>query len=103
MYFIVVGRVHVAFEDRSIELGEGDFFGEMALIANRRRSGTIVSLTRVHLLKLGVGQFRQILAHHPDAEAHIAAAVRDRGLASGETDDLEQEIAVEQKEKAETD
>lgn len=103
MYFIVVGRVQVDFGGRAIELSEGDFFGEMALLDDRRRSGTIVSLTRVHLLKLGAAQFRQILAHHPEAEARIAAAARQRGLSNSTTDNLEQEIAVEKKEKAETD
>ncbi|MEQ9520078.1 MAG: cyclic nucleotide-gated ion channel [Parvibaculum sp.] len=102
MYFIVVGRVQLDFGGRLIELSEGDFFGEMALLEDRRRSGTIVSLTRVHLLKLGATQFRQILAHHPEAEARIAEAARQRGLANSGTDNLEQEIAVEQKEKAET-
>lgn len=95
MYFIVVGDVELAFERRTLELGEGEFFGEMALLDQRRRSATITTRSRCHLLRLSAPDFRELLSHHPHAHDLISEAVRQRGLQFDATDDLEQEIAEE--------
>jgi voltage-gated potassium channel len=95
MYFIVVGDVQLAFEHRLIELSEGDFFGEMALMDKRRRSATITTRSRCHLLRLSAPDFRELISHHPHAHDLILEAVRLRGLQFDVTDDLEQEIAEE--------
>jgi len=95
MYFIVVGRIELAFEHRSIELEEGDFFGEMALMDQRRRSATITVLSRSHLLRLSAPDFQELISHHPHAHELILEAVRLRGLQFRVTDDIEQEVAEE--------
>jgi len=95
MYFIVVGQVELAFEHRSIAVEEGDFFGEMALLDQRRRSATITTLSRCHLLRLSASDFRELISHHPHAHELILEAVRLRGLQFRVTDDIEQEVAEE--------
>jgi len=97
MYFIVIGRVRLDFEGRSVELGEGDFFGEMALLDDRQRSADIVTLTQAHVLKLDARSFREFMGRHPEARVKILEAVRARDLAFGVTDELEREIEEEKK------
>ncbi len=98
MYFIVIGAVRLDFNGRSVQLGEGDFFGEMALLDNRRRSADIVALTQCHVLKLDARSFRQFIGRHPDARARIFEAIRERNMSLGVTDELEREIEEEKKE-----
>lgn len=101
MYFIVVGRVELAFEHRSMELEEGDFFGEMALMDQRRRSATITAHSRCHLLRLSAPDFRELISHHPHAHELILEAVRLRGLQFRVTDDIEQEVVEEKSSREE--
>jgi len=50
MYVIVEGEVDVAYdEERSVRLGAGESFGEMALIEDRPRSATVTAVTDVTL------------------------------------------------------
>lgn len=97
MYFIVVGNVRLDFDGRSVQLGEGDFFGEMALLDNRRRSADIIALTQCHVLKLDARSFRQFINRHPEARAKIFDAIRARDLSLGRTDELAREIEEEKK------
>ncbi len=101
MYFIAVGKVRLCFDDRDVELDEGDFFGEMALLEARRRSATILTLSQCHLLKLNAGDFQRLIAHHPDARERLLEAVQTRGLKRGATDELEKEVVEEKKESGE--
>ncbi len=94
MYFIVVGRVELKFEDRLLDLGEGEFFGEMALMDDRVRSATITTLARCHLLALPAPEFRKLISRHPHAHELIQKMIRERDV-SGQTDDLENEIVEE--------
>jgi voltage-gated potassium channel len=99
MYFIVIGRVRLDFEERSVELGEGDFFGEMALLDDRRRSADIVTLTQAHVLKLDARSFREFIGRHPEARVKILEAIHARDLTFGATDELEREIEEEKKDQ----
>jgi voltage-gated potassium channel len=97
MYFIVIGAVRLDFDGRTVQLGEGDFFGEMALLDNRRRSADIVALTQCHVLKLESRSFRQFISRHPEARARIFEAIHARDMSFGLTDELEREIEEEKK------
>ncbi|MAN63960.1 MAG: cyclic nucleotide-binding protein [Parvibaculum sp.] len=97
MYFIVIGAVRLDFDERTVQLGEGDFFGEMALLDNRRRSADIVALTQCHVLKLDAHSFRQFINRHPEARAKIFDAIRARDMSFGGSDELEREIEEEKK------
>jgi voltage-gated potassium channel len=58
MYFIAAGEVEVDLPGKKVQLGEGAFFGEMALLGNNKR-GANVSTTKVsRLLVLDLVDFR---------------------------------------------
>ncbi|WOF74483.1 cyclic nucleotide-gated ion channel [Parvibaculaceae bacterium PLY_AMNH_Bact1] len=97
MYFIVIGRVRLDFDERSVELGEGEYFGEMALLDDRRRSADIVTLSQAHVLKLDARSFREFIGRHPEARVRLLDAIRARNLSYGATDELEREIEEEKK------
>jgi voltage-gated potassium channel len=80
MYFIAAGEVEVELPDRKVKLGDGAFFGEMALLGNNLRSANI-STTRVSkLLVLDLVDFRLLMARHPDLSETIDAEARRREL-----------------------
>ncbi|CAL74860.1 conserved hypothetical protein; putative membrane protein [Bradyrhizobium sp. ORS 278] len=77
MYFIAAGEVEVDLPTKKIRLGEGAFFGEMALLGNNLRSANIVTTSLSKLLVLDLVDFRVLMARHPDlAQSIDAEAVR---------------------------
>jgi voltage-gated potassium channel len=66
MYFIASGAVEVDLPGKKVRLGEGDFFGEMALLGNRQRSANIMTTELSRLLVLDLVDFHVLMARHPD-------------------------------------
>jgi voltage-gated potassium channel len=66
MYFIASGEVEVELPDRRIALGQGSFFGELALLGNTARSATVVTKSETALLVLDLLDFRTLMGRHPD-------------------------------------
>jgi voltage-gated potassium channel len=80
MYFIAAGEVEVDLPGKKVALGEGAFFGEMALLGNNMR-GANVSTTKVsRLLVLDLVDFRVLMARHPELAETIDAEARRRAL-----------------------
>lgn len=80
MYFIAAGEVEVDLPGKKVQLGEGAFFGEMALLGNNMR-GANVSTTKVsRLLVLDLVDFRVLMARHPDLAETIDAEAKRRTL-----------------------
>jgi voltage-gated potassium channel len=77
MYFIASGEVEVDLPGKKVRLGEGDFFGEMALLGNRQRSANIVTTQLSRLLVLDLVDFHVLMARHPDL-AHTIDAEAER-------------------------
>jgi len=78
---LVSGHAHCLVDDRPVAiLGEGDFFGEMALLDGGRRHATIVTEGPAELLVLDRREFRHLLTAAPAAAARIvsACAARER-------------------------
>jgi voltage-gated potassium channel len=66
MYFIAMGEVEVDFGDgRSLRLGEGHFFGEIAVLQRSRRTATVRALAQTKLMVLDAGDLRAILDRNP--------------------------------------
>jgi voltage-gated potassium channel len=80
MYFIAAGEVEVDLPGKKVQLGEGAFFGEMALLGNNKR-GASVSTTKVsRLLVLDLVDFRVLMARHPELAETIDAEAKRRAL-----------------------
>jgi voltage-gated potassium channel len=80
MYFIAEGEVEVDLPGKKVSLGEGAFFGEMALLGNNLRSADITTTQVSKLLVLDLVDFRMLMARHPDLAATIDAEAKRRAL-----------------------
>jgi voltage-gated potassium channel len=80
MYFIANGEVEVDLPGKKVRLGEGAFFGEMALLGNNLRSANITTTRVSRLLVLDLVDFRMLMARHPDLAETIDAEARRRAL-----------------------
>jgi voltage-gated potassium channel len=78
MYFIATGEVEVDLPGKKVKLGEGAFFGEMALLGNNLRSANIATTRLSKLLVLDLVDFRLLMARHPDLAATIDAEAKRR-------------------------
>ena len=80
MYFIASGEVEVDLPGKKVQLGEGAFFGEMALLGNNLRSANITTTRLSKLLVLDLVDFRMLMARHPDLAETIDAEAKRREL-----------------------
>lgn len=71
MFFILEGHVRVS-ADRPVDLGPGDFFGEMALVSGGPRLATITATTPLLLLALHISDFELLI----DRDAGVAEKIR---------------------------
>ncbi len=80
MYFIVSGEVEVDQESAAPKgrLAAGDFFGEIALIADRTRTATITALAPCKLLVLHKDDFESFMQSHPDLRDAVRLAAKRR-------------------------
>jgi voltage-gated potassium channel len=80
MYFIASGEVEVDLPGKKVRLGDGAFFGEMALLGNHLRSASITTTRLSKLLVLDLVDFRLLMARHPDLAETIDAEAKRRTL-----------------------
>lgn len=85
-YLIYGGSVRITrrVEKRESQLAllvKNDYFGEMALVANRRRSATVTALADTTLLVLSRTDFEKLFKRTPDIKSNLEIAVRSRQLA----------------------
>ena len=78
MYFIASGEVEVDLPGKKVRLGDGAFFGEMALLGNNLRSANITTTRLSKLLVLDLVDFRLLMARHPDLAETIDAEAKRR-------------------------
>jgi CPA1 family monovalent cation:H+ antiporter len=71
VYFIASGTAEVVLPRERVQLGTGDFFGEMALLTRQPRQADVVALTYCRLLLLRKTDFERFMAENPDARAQI--------------------------------
>ncbi len=79
-FFVVLdGEVEVLRDfDHVANLGPGDFFGEMGVVADARRNARVVALTRCRLAWMMGWDFQTMTAEHPEIAARIQAVVDER-------------------------
>ncbi|MEM7223233.1 MAG: cation:proton antiporter [Pseudomonadota bacterium] len=78
MYFIAAGTVEVGLPQGAVELGAGEFVGEMALLSGKPRSANVRALTYCHLLGLSKRDFQKLLKAKPWIKEVIEKIAKDR-------------------------
>ncbi len=84
-YLIYGGSVRIVRRQQGKEiqlarLVKGDYFGEMALVEKRPRSGTVFALEDTSLLVLPREDFQQLYKEAPHVRENLALAIRSRNL-----------------------
>lgn len=84
MYFIAAGAVDVVSTGaaETVRLGEGEFFGEIALLQHKPRTATAAAAARCRLLVLEAADFRRLMSHEPAIRARIDETARRRAAES---------------------
>jgi voltage-gated potassium channel len=86
MYFITSGEAVVEGDEGDMRLGEGEFFGEMALLDHRATNHTVVAASRCRCLLLDRDDFERLCRRHPEIRRRVhevAERRRARGPAAG--------------------
>jgi voltage-gated potassium channel len=78
MYFVAAGKVEIELPDRRVQLGTGQFFGEIAALRRARRSGTATALVRTSLLALDARDLHVLMEREPRIAERIREVVRHR-------------------------
>jgi CRP/FNR family transcriptional regulator, cyclic AMP receptor protein len=85
-FVIIEGEVTVTKDGQEVRtLGPGDFFGEIALIEDTPRTATVTAKTRLRFFVLTRQAFRSLLAHQPELEQKVLAALQERVEATSES------------------
>ncbi len=75
MFVVLSGQAEVDVGGRFHRLGPGEFFGEMALIASKRRTATVKAASAVEALRIPADGFRAFLLEHPAIALAMLEAV----------------------------
>lgn len=78
MYFISDGEVEIKLKHDTIYLGEGNFFGELALINQTRRTANVVAYRNCQLLVLEADALQQLMDRDEALAKKIMAEARER-------------------------
>jgi voltage-gated potassium channel len=73
MYFIYKGKIEILSESRELiaTLNEGDFFGEKALLDDRKRTATARAAEFCEIYVLRKETFFTVCQHYPEFLAHV--------------------------------
>lgn len=77
MYLIVDGEVEIRLRHKHIQLGAGDFFGEVAALRQSKRSATAIAIQATRLLALDASDLHGLM----DREPQIATRIWDSAQA----------------------
>ncbi|MET4308304.1 cyclic nucleotide-gated ion channel [Bradyrhizobium barranii] len=78
MYFITAGEVEIALPSQQVRLGDGTFFGEIALLHKTKRSGTVTATRKTRLLVLDAQDFHALIERMPTLAAHVHQTAKAR-------------------------
>jgi CRP-like cAMP-binding protein len=82
-FILCSGAAEVTQEGRDLRaLGPGDFFGELAILGDGRRSATVTAAEPSTMLVFFGTEFRRLEAELPEVAAQIRQAVEQRAQAS---------------------
>jgi CRP/FNR family transcriptional regulator, cyclic AMP receptor protein len=78
-FVIEEGNAQVRHGDETIaQLGPGDFFGEIALLEEQRRTASVIATSPMRAVVMFGRDFRQMESELPGVAARIRQAIEDR-------------------------
>jgi CRP/FNR family cyclic AMP-dependent transcriptional regulator len=82
-FFVIVdGTADVVHEGQVVAtLGPNDFFGETAILENKRRTATVTATSAMTLAVMFGADFAKLVKDEPEIGARIHAAMEDRAAA----------------------
>jgi CRP-like cAMP-binding protein len=78
MYIILSGAAEVDVGGRFHRLERGDFFGEMAVLAGKRREATVKAVEPVEALRIPADDFQVFLQDHPPVAVGMLKSLVER-------------------------
>jgi len=78
MYFITAGEVEIDLPSQRVQLTDGTFFGEIALLHRTNRSGTVTAMRKTRLLVLDAQDFHALIERVPALAAHVRETAEAR-------------------------
>jgi CRP-like cAMP-binding protein len=78
MYVITSGAAEVDVGGRFHRLERGDFFGEMAVLAGKRREATVKAVERVEALCIPAADFKAFLLENPQVAVAMLQGLVER-------------------------
>ncbi|MGZ5433349.1 MAG: cyclic nucleotide-binding domain-containing protein, partial [Thermoanaerobaculia bacterium] len=79
MFVVHDGMVSVRVDESEVaRLGEGDVFGEMALLTGESRAADVVALRDVVVIEITKEAMQPVLQNHPDLATSISSKVAER-------------------------
>ena len=78
-FVLIEGEAEVRRNGRKVRtLGDGDFFGEIALVTKRPRTATVVARTPVRVLVVTDRSFRRMIEESPSMQTKVLQALAER-------------------------
>jgi CPA1 family monovalent cation:H+ antiporter len=78
MYFLSSGAVTVDVPGKPVHLGNGEFFGEIALVSDQPRNADVVAQCYCQLLALYRDDFQVVLRQHPELKKTVEGIADQR-------------------------
>jgi CRP/FNR family cyclic AMP-dependent transcriptional regulator len=78
MYIVLSGMAQVDVGGRFHDLKPGDFFGEMAVIAGKKRMATVKAAESVEALRIPADAFQAFLLEHPRVAVSMLRSLVER-------------------------
>jgi voltage-gated potassium channel len=78
MYFVVSGRVEIDLPSGRVQLGDGHFFGEIAVLRRAQRSADVIALEPTRLLVLDADDLHHLMHRRPEIGRRIRAVAEER-------------------------
>jgi len=78
MYIVLRGTAQVDVGGRFHKMTQGDFFGEMGVIAGKARTATVKATDKVEALRIGAVDLENFLLHQPKVALAMMKGLVDR-------------------------
>jgi CPA2 family monovalent cation:H+ antiporter-2 len=78
LFIVLRGTAGVEVAGDSHDLAQGDFFGEMALMAGKERTATVTAKEDFKALRIGADDFQRFLLQHPQVGLSMLKGLIER-------------------------